>query len=145
METLTVAVARPEGVGVEGVPTEVVARVTRRPYTAEYKRRVLQEADACGQRGEIGALLRREGLYSSLLSTWREQRRHGALKGLAPKKRGRKATPVNPLQAELDQVTREKRGLEKKLARVYAMLEVQKKASEMLGISLKTLEPDEAD
>ncbi len=147
MESLTgvVEVARPEAVGAGGVPTEVAAKATRRPYTAEYKRRVLQEADACVNRGDIGALLRREGLYSSLLSTWREQRRHGVLKGLAPKTRGRKAAPVNPLQARLDQVTREKRGVEKKLAKVYAMLEVQKKASEILGISLKTLEPDEAD
>lgn len=147
METLTgaVEVARPEGVGVAEGPTEVAAKATRRPYTAEYKRRVLQEADAGVHRGDIGALLRREGLYSSLLSTWREQRRHGVLKGLTPKTRGRKAAPVNPLQARLDQVEREKRGVEKKLAKVYAMLEVQKKASEMLGLSLKTLEPDEAD
>jgi transposase-like protein len=69
---------------------EVVVKPKRRQFTAEYKRRILQEADACAQPGEIGALLRREGLYSSHLTTWRHQRQRGELQGLAPAKRGRK-------------------------------------------------------
>ena len=72
---------------------EVVVKAQRRHFTAEYKRRILQEADACTQSGEIGALLRREGLYSSHLNTWRHQRARGELQGLTPAKRGRKADP----------------------------------------------------
>lgn len=129
--------ARPE--------SEVRERAKWRRYTSEYKLRILREADACTNRGEVGALLRREGLYSSLLSIWRSQRNAGAMAGLAPKKRGRKAAPINPLQAKLDQVEREKRVLEKKLAKVYVMLDIQKKASELLGIPLNTPEIDEKD
>ena len=125
--------------------TEVTERPKWRRYTTEYKLRVLKEADACTNRGEVGALLRREGLYSSLLGIWRSQRNAGAMAGLAPKRRGRKAAPVNPLQAKLDQVEREKRVLEKKLARVYVLLDIQKKASELLGIPLNTPEIDEKD
>jgi len=125
--------------------TEVTERPKWRRYTTEYKLQILKEADACTNRGEVGALLRREGLYSSLLGVWRSQRNAGAMAGLAPKKRGRKAAPVNPLQAKLDQVEREKRVLEKKLARVYVLLDIQKKASELLGIPLNTPEIDEKD
>src|SRR2546428_9636765 len=76
---------------------EVRERAARRRFTAEYKLQVLREADQCAGVGEVGALLRREGLYSSHLTTWRRQREHGALAGLAPKKRGRPAAPVSPL------------------------------------------------
>jgi transposase len=68
---------------------EVVVKPKRRPFTADDKRRILQAAEACTQSGEVGALLRREGLYSSHLTTWRHQRQRGELPGLAPAKRGR--------------------------------------------------------
>ena len=117
--------ARPE--------SEVTERPKRRRHTAEYKLRILKEADACTNRGEVGALLRREGLYSSHLSIWRSRRNAASMAGLSSKKRGRKAAPVNPLQAKLDQVEREKRVLEKKLAKVYVMLDIQKKPPSCWG------------
>src|SRR3972149_2970137 len=75
---------------------EVLAKASRRRFTAEYKRRILREADACTAPGAIGALLRREGLYSSNLTTWRAQRERGELAGLTPKKRGPTPKPKNP-------------------------------------------------
>ncbi len=77
--------------------SEVPEKPRRRKYAAEYKLQILQEVDACGNSGEIGAILRREGLYSSHLRTWRRQREEGTLKGLEPKKRGRAGKPKNPL------------------------------------------------
>ena len=74
--------------GAVGNDVEVLAKATRRRFSAEYKRKILREAEACRQPGELGALLRREGLYSSNLTTWRAQRRTGELGGLAPKRRG---------------------------------------------------------
>jgi len=79
---------------------EVVARPKRRRFSAEYRLRILEEADRCTQPGELGRLLRREGLYSSHLSAWRKARQEGALNGLAPKKRGAKAKPRNPLEPQ---------------------------------------------
>jgi transposase-like protein len=84
---------------------EVVPRAKRRQFSAQYKLQILTEADQCSQRGEIGALLRREGLYSSHLTTWRKQRDQGQLQGLAPQKRGRKPEPQ---AAELGPVTARK-------------------------------------
>ena len=83
----------------EGRPDpEVPVKARRRRFSAQYKKKILEEADACkGKPGAVGALLRREGLYSSHLATWRKQREKAELDGLAPKKRGRKAKPVNPL------------------------------------------------
>jgi transposase-like protein len=80
---------------------EVLPRAKRRRFSAEYKLRILEEVDGCTQRGQIGALLRREGLYSSHLSTWRQQRLLGQLEGLSPKKRGRK--PQDPAVEEVEQ------------------------------------------
>jgi transposase-like protein len=91
----------------------------------------LQEADACTQYGEVGALLRREGLYSSHLSTWRRQRQQGELQGLAPAKRGRKA---DPLAAENARLQRETERLKAQLARAELIIGVQKKVSELLGL-----------
>ena len=87
-------------------PTEVTAKAKRRRFTAEYKRKILQEADAC-DRGELGALLRREGLYSSHLVEWRRARENGELTGLAPRKRGPKAKATDPLAEKLAKVERE--------------------------------------
>lgn len=109
---------------------EVMVKAERRHFTAEYKRRILQEADACHQPGEIGALLRREGLYSSHLTTWRGQRERGERQGLTPAKRGRKA---DPQAAEIARLKRENERLKAQLERAELIIDVQKKVSQMLG------------
>ena len=121
---------------------EVTERATRRRFTAEYKRRILREADACKGNGDLGLLLRREGLYSSHLSTWRRQRDAIARVGLAPKKRGRTAKPVDP---RVKQLRWENARLKRRLERAEAIIEIQKKASELLGIPLKPLDSGECD
>ena len=110
---------------------EVVPRASRRQFSAKYKLRILAEADQCSQRGEIGALLRREGLYSSHLTTWRKQRDRGQLEGLTPKKRGRKP---DPQAAELARLQRENERLQARLEQAETIIEVQKKLSQMLGL-----------
>jgi transposase-like protein len=118
---------------------EVAAKPVRRRFTAEYKQRILQEVDACAQSGEVGALLRREGLYSSHLNTWQRQRDRGALLGLTPAKRGRKA---DPQAAEIARLKRELERLKTKLERAELIIDVQKKVSQMFG--LPATESDEA-
>jgi transposase-like protein len=108
----------------------------RRRFTAEYKLRILREADRCTEPGQLGALLRREGLYSSHLTAWREQRNAGTLAGLTPKRRGRKANPDAPLVAENERLKRETRRLAEKLRQAETIIEVQKKLSEILQIPL---------
>lgn len=110
---------------------EVVARPTRRAFTAEYKRRILAEIDGC-HRGEIGLVLRREGLYSSHIDTWRQQLE----KALTPKKRGRKPVERNPLQSEVEQLRRETTRLQERLRQAETIIAVQKKVSEMLGLQV---------
>jgi len=110
---------------------EVVAQAKRRQFSARYKLRILTEADQCTRRGEIGALLRREGLYSSHLTTWRRQRDRGQLAGLTPKKRGRKP---DPQAAELARLQRENEQLKARLEQAETIIEVQKKLSQMLGL-----------
>ena len=114
----------------------VLEKPVRRRFTAEYKLRILHEADRCTASGQLGALLRREGLYSSLLSTWRRQRDEGTLAGLTPKRRGRKAKPDAPLITENERLKRETQRLTAKLRQAETIIEVQKKLSEMLGIPL---------
>jgi transposase len=114
----------------------VSEKPVRRRFTAEYKLRVLHEADRCIASGQLGALLRREGLYSSLLSTWRQQRDQGTLAGLTPKRRGRKANPDAHLIAENLRLTRETQRLAAKLRQAETIIEIQKKLSEILGIPL---------
>jgi transposase len=114
----------------------VLEKPERRRFTAEYKLRILHEADRCTESGQLGALLRREGLYSSLLSTWRQQRDEGTLAGLTPKRRGRKANPDAPLIAENQRLTRETQRLAAKLRQAETIIDIQKKLSEMLGIPL---------
>ena len=121
---------------------EVAARPKRRQFTAEYKLRILREADACKGPGEIGALLRREGLYSSHLVVWRRQREEGAQAQLKARKRGPKAKVRDP---RVKQLERENARLERRLKRVETLLEIQKKAAELLGIPLKNLDSDEND
>lgn len=116
-------------------PAEVVERAKRRQYTAEYKQRILHEAEAAlasGEAGALGALLRREGLFSSHLSSWRGQRDRGELAGLAPKKRGRKPSR-NPLAAENERLQRQNARLEKELEKARIVISVQKKVAALLG------------
>ena len=124
--------------------SEVLEKPVRRRFTVEYKARVLAEADACTEPGMLGELLRREGLYSSHLSTWRRQRDEGALAGLTPKRRGRKAKPKNPLADEVARLERENRRLTEQLRQAELIIGVQKKVSEMLNIPLKPQNGEEA-
>lgn len=117
---------------------EVLAKPARRRYTADYKRKILEEADACDETGEIGALLRREGLYSSLLTSWRRQRDDGVLAGLEPKKRGRKAKRRDPIAIENERLRREVERLEHRLMQAEVIIGVQKKLANALGIQLPT-------
>jgi len=121
---------------------EVLAKATRRQFSAEYKRRMLREAAAAREAGEIGALLRREGLYSSYLNTWQHQRERGELAGLSPRRRGRKEKAVNPLAKQVAELERDKRRLERKLQRAELLLDIQKKASQLLQIPLSSLDED---
>lgn len=114
---------------------EVPAGAKRRVFTAEFKRRLLAEADACGP-GELGALLRRHGLYSSHLGTWRRQRDAGELAGLAPRKRGRKAAAKNPLAEEVARLERALRRMTARAERAEGLVEVQKKLAALLGEEL---------
>ena len=111
---------------------EVPERARRRKFTAAYKLDILTQADACSEPGEIGALLRREGLYSSLLSKWREQRAAGVLAALSPKKRGRKPRRVDPQAKRVAQLERENARLREKLEKAEMIIEVQKKLSRLL-------------
>lgn len=115
---------------------EVPERAARRRFTAEYKLRILHEAETCAGTGTLGALLRREGLYSSHLTTWRRQREQGALAGLAPKPRGRPAARVSPLARRVAELERENAQLTRRLRQAETIIEVQKKVSEILGIPL---------
>jgi transposase-like protein len=115
---------------------EVLEKPKRRRFTAEYKHRILQEADACQGLGEVGALLRREGLYSSHLSSWRAQRRKGSLSALKPKKVTPETKRIAELERQLKESEREKARLEARLKRADLMLELQKKCSEILGVTL---------
>ena len=121
---------------------EVPAKAKRRQFSAEYKQRILREAAAASAPGEIGALLRREGLYSSHLITWRQQRERGALAGMRATKRGPKARPVDP---RVKQLEAENRRLQRKLQRAETIITLQKKVAEILGIPLKPLDSDESD
>jgi len=111
----------------KSIPDPAVAeKPQRRRFTAEYKLRILREADRLTGSGELGALLRREGLYSSHLTTWRQQRDEGTLVGLMPKRRGPKANPDAALIAENQRLKRETQRLAAKLRQAEAIIEVQK-------------------
>ena len=127
--------------GLSVVPdSEVPEKAVRRRFTAEYKRRILREAEACKERGQVGALLRREGLYSSNLVTWQRQAERGTLEALSPKKRGPKEKkPDRSLRriAELEKVTQK---LEHKLRQAELIIAAQKKIAEIFQMS-----PDPTD
>jgi transposase-like protein len=112
---------------------QVAAKPRRRAYTAEYKRRILREADACTTSGAIGALLRREGLYSSHLVMWRRARRRGELAGLTSKKRGRKPTPVDPRDRKIAELERQLAHMTGRAERAEALVEAQKNLAALLG------------
>jgi transposase-like protein len=120
------------------VETEVVAKAQRRRFTAEYKRRIVREADRCTRPGELGALLRREGLYSSHLTSWRAARDRGELAGLAPKPRGPKATPADPRDKKIVEQERELARWKQRAERAEALVEVQKKVAALLGTPLES-------
>jgi transposase-like protein len=116
--------------------TEVLTKAQRRRFTAEYKQKILREADRCTKPGDLGALLRREGLYSSLLSSWRSARDRGELDGLAPKKRGPKASAPDPRDKKIVEQEREIVRWKKRAERAEALVEVQKKVAALLGTPL---------
>ena len=122
--------------------SEVIAKPQRRRFTAEYKRSILRQADACQNGGDIGALLRREALYSSHLSTWRQQRQRGELESLAPKKRGAKVV-VSPLVVENRKLLVANARLTKKLKNAELIIAVQKKVAALLGNPIPNIQIDE--
>ena len=134
---MTLKAERPE--------TEVTEKPKRRRFTAEYKRRMLREAAACTERGELGALLRREGLYSSHLTEWRKQAERGELAGLAAKRRGPKPRRIDPRDKRIAELEREIRRLSHRAQRAEALVELQKKVSEILGIALPTPADEESE
>lgn len=113
--------------------TEVTAKASRRRFTGRYKLKILAEADACTEQGQIGQLLRREGLYSSHLTKWRKQRDDGQMAGLSSKRRGRKPKDKNPLTDENTRLQRENQQLKEKLRKAELIIDVQKKVAEILG------------
>src|SRR5213080_752526 len=121
---------------------EVVAKPKRRTYTAEYKQRILAEAEAAAAtRGGLGALLRREGLYSSLLTYWRRERAKGVLEALTPQKRGPKSKR-NPMEEEVQKLLRQNARLTEDLRKAHIVIDVQKKVAALLGNPIPEQDPD---
>ena len=120
---------------VGGLAIEVVAKATRRRFTVEYKRNIVREADACKTPGAVGALLRREGLYSSHLTTWRAARERGELAG-APKKRGPVRQVADPRDKKLAEQAREISRWQQRAARAEALVALQKQVAALLGTPL---------
>jgi len=116
--------------------SEVLEKASRRRFTAQYKLSILDQADRCQESGQIGALLRREGLYSSHLTTWRRQRESGALKALGPRKRGPKPKVRDTQAQRVAELERDNERLHRRLAQAETIIEVQKKVSSLLGITL---------
>jgi transposase len=114
---------------------EVLARAKRRTYTGEYKQQVLAEADAARGSGEIGAVLRRHGLYSSHLTKWRQERKSGILERLAPQKRGPKSS-TSPLTSEIQKLQRDNERLTERLRKAEIVIDVQKKVAMLLGLPI---------
>jgi transposase len=123
---------------------EVESKATRRQFSAAYKRRILDKAEEGGP-GGVAGLLRREGLYSSHLTTWRKQRESGELAGLEPRKRGKKPVPRNPLSGEVHRLTRENQRLQKRLRQAETIIDVQKKLCDLLGLTVPPIEQNGDD
>jgi transposase-like protein len=124
------------------VDPEVSAKAERRKFSAAYKRSILAEADQGGP-GAVAGILRREGLYSSHLTTWRRQRESGEIAGLEPRKRGKKPAPKNPLAGEVRRLERENRHLQKRLRQAEIIIDVQKKLCDILGLTVPPIEQSE--
>jgi len=122
--------------GTRASEVEVLAKATRRRFSAKYKLRILREADACSHPGELGALLRRAGLYSSNLTTWRAQRERGELLGLSAKRRGPAPKAKNPLATKVAALERAVSREKARADRAEALVELQKKVAELLGTPL---------
>jgi len=116
---------------------EVLEKPVRRKYTAEYKRRILRQAESCKESGQMGALLRREGLYSSNLTTWRRQAERGTLEALSPRKRGPKYQKPDPSVRQIAQLEKENQKLRHKLRQAEFIIEAQKKIAEILQMDQK--------
>jgi transposase-like protein len=125
-EALSIAPPRPD--------PEVVATAKRRQFSPSERRRILAAADRCSKSGEIGALLRREGIYSSMLTYWRKRREATDEAALAPQKRGRKADPAIAEARRVAELTRENDRLRRKLAQAHTIIDVQKKLCTLLGL-----------
>lgn len=117
---------------------EVAAKPTRRRFTAEYKLRILREAESQNEPGAIGALVRREGLYSTHLSAWRRQRDRGALEAMRARRRGRKPDPIHGVRQRVAELESENERLQERLRQAEAIIAAQKKLSEILGGSVAT-------
>jgi transposase-like protein len=136
------AAAGNAGTGLPGVPDpEVVARAKRRRFTADYKLRVLDEVDQATEAGAIGAVLRREGLFSSHLTTWRRERKTGILQALTPRKRGPKSKR-NPLAEENQKLQRTNQRLTEQLRKAEIIIDVQKKVAALLGHPIPDADPE---
>lgn len=123
---------------------EVLEHATRRRFSAEYKLSILSQADACSEAGESGALLRREGLYSSNLTKWRRQREEGLLGALSPRRRGPKPSDAEAAERRIAQLEREKERLSRRLAEAEMIIDFQKKVAVLLGVTLRSPESDES-
>ena len=113
---------------------EVAATAKRRQFSSSERRRILAAADRCSKTGQIGALLRREGIYSSQLATWRKRRETTEYVALAPQKRGRKADPAIAEARRVTELTKDNERLRRKLAQAHTIIDVQKKLCTLLGL-----------
>jgi transposase len=136
---------RPRAISASGpTDSEVVLKAERRRFSTVYKLRILDQAEDCTGPGEIGALLRREGLYASHLSKWRKLRDQGCLSGTAPRTRGRKPDAATPLYRRAKELEQENERLRQKLRQAEIIIAVQKKVSEILDISLGSTEEEQS-
>lgn len=119
---------------------EVLPKPKRQRFTAAYKLRILQETESCTESGQVGQILRREGLYASHLTKWRQQRQEGALKSLSSNKRGRKPKTETLMANKIDELEKENEELRKKLKQAESVIGVQKKISELFGIAMESLQ-----
>ena len=121
--------------------TEVVPKAKRRLFSVAYKKRILAEVDGCTEAGQIGAILRREGLYSSHLTSWRRQRERGEWAGVSSGSRGRPTKPE--VELEMMRLRQENEQLQQRLTQAEAIIDIQKKVSQLIGLSLSNSQPDE--
>lgn len=134
-DAFTVALRAPSNASPIAPPSaEVAAIAHRRQFSSADRIRILSAADACSAPGEIGALLRREGIYSSLLATWRKQRRVAQHSALEPQKRGPKVNPLLAQTHDMAQLTRDNERLRRQLAQAHTIIDVQKKVCSLLGL-----------